>query len=271
MRQNYRPPAAAGRFYPSDAAQLTDLVDNYLEATITGRPRILIVPHAGYIYSGEVAGAAFATASGFDTVILLGVSHHFHFNDVRLSSVERWTTPLGDVPLNQAVIAKLLEHHTLFQVNETAHGPEHGLEVQLPFLQRQLPDAVVVPILLSHLSNEALPEVAESLLQILDEKTLLVISSDLSHYPPPNEAERIDAATIQTILNNDLGAFEKQLQMPIQSSVSGLVTCACGSLAIKVGMSIATKSGPNKVHLLRYANSGTLSGAVGYAGIAYFS
>lgn len=271
MSTKYRQPVAAGTFYPKDCVQLTRLADNYLKGAFTGRPLILIVPHAGYVYSGAVAGAAFVTASDFDTVILVGVSHHCYFSDARLSAVDSWVTPLGEVTLNQAVITKLLEHHPIFQTDESVHAPEHGLEVQVPFLQRQLPGCTIVPVLLSHLSPEACQQVAAGLISVLEERTLLVISSDLCHYPIPDDAEWIDGMTIQAILRNDMTAFDCQLQLPVQRTIRGLETCACGSLAIKIGMSIAATYNLGNGHLLHYANSGTPSGAVGYAAIGYLS
>lgn len=273
MSTSVRRPAVAGSFYPAGPVQLEKMVDNFLkpDSMTQGRPRILIVPHAGYVYSGAVAGAAFATASEFDTVLLLGVSHHYHFSDACLSAATVWQTPLGEILLNQDVIARLLEHHPIFVVNEGVHRPEHGLEVELPFLQRQLPECTIIPILLSRLSADALQHVCDGIFKVADDKTLIVISSDLSHYPAPEDAERVDAATIQAIVDNDLVALEEQLQIPGRHTVSGLVTSACGALAIKGGMQIAEAWGLGKGQLLRYANSGTPSGAVGYAAIAYFS
>jgi AmmeMemoRadiSam system protein B len=268
MRKIGRPPAVAGTFYPQDAVQLARMVDIYLKPVVAFQPLLLIVPHAGYVYSGDVAGAAFGSASDVDRVILVGVSHNHAFTDVRLSAVESWQTPLGNVMLNRSIISRLLDRYPIFRIDEAVHRREHGLEVQLPFLQRQLPDSTIVPILLSHLAPDGLEQFVEAVLTLLERRTLLVISSDLSHYPMPDDAERVDGMTIQKILDNDIAAFDRHLQLPARHTIPGLATCACGALAIKAGMLIASRL-QLEGQLLRYANSGTASGAVGYAAIAY--
>jgi len=197
-----RPPAVAGRFYPSDPPALKRMVDDYLaKAKVDGPPpKALIAPHAGYIYSGLVAATAYAplvaARETISQVVLLGPAHRVFVRGLAASSAERFETPLGTVPLDRAAIDRTL---TLPQVSisDAAHAEEHSLEVQLPFLQVVLDEFKLVPFVVGDASPEEVAEVLELLWS--GPETLIVVSSDLSHYHDYATAHRLDTATSKAI------------------------------------------------------------------------
>ena len=197
-----RAPAVAGSFYPAEAPALQAMVEGCLAAAqaATAAPRALIAPHAGYVYSGPVAGTAYAQLAALRfrvrRVLLFGPSHRVGFEGLAASGASAFETPLGQVPLDPEALDRAL---ALPQVRrlEAAHALEHSLEVQLPFLQRVLREFTLVPLAVGDASGEAVAEVMECLWQ--DDETLVVVSSDLSHYLPYEEARRVDAATTRAI------------------------------------------------------------------------
>ena len=198
-----RRPAVAGLFYPAEPGELAAAVRACLRAAAPAAgppPRALIAPHAGYVYSGEIAGSAYARLAPLRgkvrRVVLIGPSHHVPFRGLAVPSADAFATPLGDVPVDRAAVERLLE---LPQVEERddAHAREHSLEVQLPFLQEVLGAFALVPLAAGDASAE---EVAEVLELLFDEPgTLVVVSSDLSHYHDYATARRLDAATSRAI------------------------------------------------------------------------
>lgn len=197
-----RKPAVAGRFYPADPLQLRDAVDNYLRAAVPSGniPKAIIVPHAGYIYSAPVAATAYArlapAAERVRRVVLIGPSHQVAFRGLAVSRAHAYSTPLGDVEVDRDAIAQLLQLPFVEYV-EQAHTLEHSLEVHLPFLQEVFRDFKLVPIV----AGEAEPSQVASLLELLwgGDETLLVISSDLSHYHDYATAQRLDRDTSRLI------------------------------------------------------------------------
>lgn len=197
-----RHPAVAGQFYPADAARLRHLVEEYLEEASTDGelPRAIIAPHAGYIYSGPIAASAYAplrpARDKIRRVLLLGPAHRVPVRGLAASSAAAFATPLGEVPLDRDAIRRLL---ALPQVHlqDDAHAPEHGLEVHLPFLQTVLADFQLVPLVVGEASPSA---VAEVLAQFAaDPETLIVVSSDLSHYQDYDTACYLDRETSNAI------------------------------------------------------------------------
>lgn len=197
-----RPPAVAGQFYPAEAARLRSQIEQYLQAAAeSGQvPRAIIVPHAGYVYSGPIAASAYAYLrpgrQQIRRVLLLGPAHHVPVRGLAASSADAFATPLGAVPLDRDAIDHLLELPQV-HIQDEAHAPEHGLEVHLPFLQMVLADFQLIPLIV----GEAAPEVvAEVLAQYADDShTLIVVSSDLSHYQDYDRACYLDRATSQSI------------------------------------------------------------------------
>jgi MEMO1 family protein len=197
-----RNPAVAGMFYPADAHELDKMVSAYLaEAKTSGHsPKAIIAPHAGYIYSGPVAASAYAhLVEAHDTikrVVLLGPAHRVAFSGLAVSSADAFATPLGTIPVDKPAIGKILQLPQV-QVLDEAHALEHSLEVHLPFLQKVLDDFTLVPLAV----GEAVPEEVGEVLETLwgGPETLIVISSDLSHYYNYEVAKRLDNATSRAI------------------------------------------------------------------------
>lgn len=197
-----RKPAVAGRFYPADPRQLHDALDAYLQAADHGDkvPKAMIVPHAGYIYSGPVAATAYArlapAAQRIRRVVLIGPSHQVAFRGLAVSRAHAYSTPLGDVPVDQEAIAELLQF-PFIEYLEQAHTLEHSLEVHLPFLQTVLDAFKLIPIV----AGDAEPAQVASVLERLwgGDETLLVVSSDLSHYHDYATARQRDHETSRLI------------------------------------------------------------------------
>ena len=273
MMTGTRLPAVAGAFYPDTPARLSTMVARMLDAEEEAEvPRILIAPHAGYVYSGPVAGAGFARVGRPSRVILLGVSHRHRFEHVAASGMARWQTPLGTVDVDRTMTDALVDASPLFTIDDDVHRQEHGLEVELPFLQTMLEDFRIVPLLLGGEQDDLVQRVSAVLAARMDETTLLLVSSDLSHYPTQADAERIDRATIRAILSLDPAQFKQAISNP--AGIPGLATRACGAAAIRVALHIARRLGMTHARLFDYRNSGDMGGdpqsVVGYASIGVF-
>ena len=206
MTNFIRQPAVAGMFYPGDKAELHLSIGTYLKEAVQKYtepqevPKAIIVPHAGYIYSGPVAASAYArllpAKDQIHRVILLGPSHQVPFRGLASSSATHFVTPLGQIPLDRQVIEKLETLPQVVQLDE-AHALEHSLEVHLPFLQEVLTDFSLVPLVVGDTRPE---EVAEALEAVWNgPETLIVISSDLSHYHDYATAQKMDEATSRAI------------------------------------------------------------------------
>lgn len=257
-----RAPAVAGVFYASDKQQLQADIQSAISASrsvcLKHPPKALIVPHAGYAYSGQVAASAFAAlrpwADHYRRVVLIGPAHSLPFRGMAIPECGTFTTPLGSIPLDAQSLDELAKFSGVCRL-EAAHEQEHCLEVELPFLQTVLSDFVLVPILVG-LCDPA--EVALILRALwYGPETLIVVSSDLSHYQPYAEANTEDHATIERILNGEIAIQPDQ---------------ACGALPISGLLQIAREKGL-RAQLLDYRNSGDTSGdksrVVGYASFAF--
>ncbi len=217
-----RPAAVAGIFYPGSAAELSSTVDAFLKdaATNEAAPKALVAPHAGYIYSGPVAASAYArlknAASPITRVVLLGPSHRVPFYGLAVPSAEYFETPLGRVHLDRDAIAHILAQN-LVQEMDMAHAQEHSLEVQIPFLQKTLGDFELVPIVVGQAEPTETAAVIEALWG--GPETLIVVSSDLSHYLDYASAKEIDAVTsraIESLHGEQIGYEQACGRMPIQ-------------------------------------------------------
>lgn len=258
-----RPPAVAGMFYPGDAESLAAEIDVMLAGAVPseptfGVPKALIVPHAGYIYSGPIAARAYALLAPLggriQRVVLLGPCHRVAVRGLAVSSAGAFATPLGNVALDQEAIAAVL---ALPQVipHDAAHAEEHSLEVQLPFLQEVLGSFRLVPLAVGYASTDEVAEVIDLLWG--GPETLIVVSSDLSHYHGYADARRLDRATVDAILHLHLLDDHEQ---------------ACGATPINGLIEAARRHGLRPT-LLDLRNSGDTAGdksrVVGYASIAF--
>ncbi len=226
---NIRQPAVSGLFYPDDPATLRRMLSDFLtDAPVDGGepPKAIIAPHAGYIYSGPVAASVYARlAAGHQRitrVVLLGPSHRVPFYGLAVSAADAYRTPLGDIPIDRRSVELALELAQVVQL-DTAHANEHSLEVQLPFLQLLLDKFELVPLVVGDATAEEVAEVLERLWG--GPETLIVISSDLSHYHDYATAQRMDRATSDSIVTlhpERLGSEDACGRIP----VSGLLRLA---------------------------------------------
>lgn len=252
-----RVPAVAGLFYPADVYQLSNVVDGYLSqasSTLTPRPHMMVVPHAGYQYSAAVAAAAYKKLLPFQNeikkVILIGPSHRVALRGAALSTAAQFSTPLGTLPTDEEITAKLAEIPG-FGYNDKAHAEEHSLEVQLPFLQKVLGKKfTIVPLVYGQIDPADLAAALAPYLSRND--TLLVFSADLSHYLDYNTAKAIDGRTVEMV----------DLQQELESHQS------CGATGINAALQLAKKFA-FQPRLMDMANSGDVTGerdsVVGYA------
>jgi len=204
MHKTVRTPAVAGMFYPAEAPALKTAVETLLETVIpiplTTLPKAIIAPHAGYVYSGAIAASAYtrlmALRDKVERVILLGPSHRVPFIGLAASSATCFATPLGEVPLDQQAVSALLSLPEV-TIRDHAHQNEHSLEVQLPFLQTIFDEFKIVPLLV----GDARPQQVAAALDKLwgGEETVIIVSSDLSHYHDYDTARRMDKRTSQAI------------------------------------------------------------------------
>jgi len=259
-----RAPAVAGMFYPADAASLDDEIATCLSAdaspdVASGLLKALIVPHAGYVYSGGIAGQAYRrlrpSAGRIRRVVLLGPCHRVAVRGLAAPGAQAFATPLGDIPLDRAALDGLAD---LPQVvpSDAAHAQEHSLEVQLPFLQSVLGRFELVPLAVGEATVAEVAEVLERLWG--GDETLIVISSDLSHFHAYREARSIDGATAERILAlEQLTSFEQ----------------ACGALPINGLLAVARRRGL-RIERVAQCNSGDTAGdkgrVVGYASFALY-
>jgi MEMO1 family protein len=261
-----RKAAVAGGFYPLEKRGIESHIENYLSEAkstqIPGNLRGLVVPHAGYVYSGPIAAYGYKLLSShqknIQKIILLGPSHHAGFYGAAEAGFDVWETPIGKVKAGK--ISDLLENPDpdLFPIYPEAHIPEHCLEVQLPFLQMAMKkEFTIFPLLICEIDPGKL---ALALRNAIDEKTLVIASSDLSHYHPYEKAMKIDAIANDAIPRLDIQKFEEYGD-------------ACGKLPILTLMHLAKLNGWTG-KFLDYRNSGDTAGdkdrVVGYGCFAFY-
>lgn len=279
-----RKPAAAGSFYPEDKNGLKNMITNFLgraTVSIDGEICGLIVPHAGYIYSGQTASYAYKLLQNknFDIVILLGAGHYVTIKTAAIYSSGKFLTPLGEVEIDNEFTKKLLETKH-FENSPQAHQPEHSLEVQLPFLQMVLKKFKIVPILMNNEDLNLCKTVGVTLGEIIQDykkmgvKILLIISTDLSHYPPSGVATYVDSILISNIENFEVESIFYNSIKFLQSQVAGLSTTACGEAALISGLYTLKTIGAKGNQVLAYANSGQLpfgdyNKSVGYVSMVF--
>lgn len=257
-----RRPAVADRFYPGDAETLSRMLDDFMAEAKTAppRPKALIVPHAGYIYSGPIAATAYATLADardrITKVVLLGPSHRVPLRGLATSDANAFETPLGQVALDRSAIERALSHPAV-RIMDEAHAFEHSLEVQLPFLQKALSAFSLAPFVV----GDARPEDVAAVLDLLwgGDETLIVISSDLSHYMSYETAQRLDTATscaIEALRPEEIGEHQ-----------------ACGRIPVK-GLLEAAKRRGLRAATLDLRSSGDTAGprdqVVGYGAYGFY-
>ncbi len=263
----------AGRFYPEDQVELLDLISELLkrqpEPILAKKPRVLIVPHAGYQYSGLIAANGFRQLQGYhyDGVVVVGFTHRVQFEGSSVDTREAYETPLGLLPVDREAVALLQAYPGIRHVEEMHELDEHSLEVELPFLQVVLGRFKLVPILMGTANAEDARRLAEALIALTKiGDYLFVFSTDLSHYHSYDQAMSIDEGTVNAIVSETPQAVHRLFN---QGQLE-----ACGRGPIVTSLFLAAKLGYLKRQLLYYANSGDTAGnpssVVGYSAIAMF-
>jgi AmmeMemoRadiSam system protein B len=292
MKNSKRLPAVAGSFYPGDSDELFEVIHGCFTHPIgpgtfpssaippkkTDRVECLVVPHAGYVYSGPVAAHSYKVASDFfrsragkKSVIIVGPNHYGIGSGVSVSPADYWLTPLGEVAVDQELSHALQKKCDLIDMDEIAHSREHSIEVQLPFLQAisgKERDWSFVPIALMLQDMKTAEQLGEAIYEIASDSSaslLLLASSDLTHYESQGDASRKDKLLLGKASKLDTTGFYSTLQRNAITS--------CGYGAIASVMEVARKLGRSKGELLKYATSGAVTGdnssVVGYPSMRF--
>jgi MEMO1 family protein len=262
-----RAPAVAGQFYPQHAAALATTLDRLIPPVAANVPAYgVMVPHAGYVYSGQVAGKTFARAAIPNEVVILGPNHHGTGHPLAVFPGGDWEMPLGKVPIAQALTGAILAACPKAAADSEAHQFEHSLEVQVPFLQTLVPELAIAAICIGRAGLDALLALGDGLavaLRTRPVRPLLVASTDMTHYESGETARRKDHLALQRVLALDPEGLYR--------TVGEQHISMCGVLPTVVMLRAALALGATRAELVAYANSGDVTGdqrqVVGYAGV----
>ncbi len=268
-----RTPVVANMFYPGDRNRLEDQLNSFVRQVPEPRKAVAaICPHAGYVYSGAVAGAVFSQVSIPDAVVILGPNHRGVGARVALAGSGTWDMPFGPISINEelaALILKASPSRPRIEDDPAAHAVEHSIEVQVPFLQFLRPDVTMVPIGLSHLDYPACEELGEALVRAVrdyNREVLLVASTDMTHYEPQNKAKSKDQLAIDRILDLDPEG--------LYNTVSQQGISMCGVIPTTIVLAACRALGATEAELVQYSTSGDITGdyaeVVGYAGLVVY-
>ncbi len=280
--RDVRIPAMAGTFYPASGTELSKQIDSYLQEikkqNVNGKIIGIVSPHAGYVYSGQIAAHAYKQIQdeSYDVVVLMGNAHRVGFTGASIDGVEAYQTPLGNVPVDMELARKLVSEKNDVEIDSTPHIDEHSLEVQVPFLQKVLKKPFkILPILFGYRHGRAFSYLIQKLPEHLEGKKALVIAStDLTHFPKYQDACRIDRKTAEAIASMDPQTVIQIEAEEMRKSTPGLECVLCGSTATRAVMEISKILGADQGELFQYANSGdiveeTRDRVVGYAAIGF--
>ncbi len=277
--EKIRAAAVAGSFYPANPAELTRMMDDYL-ARVTDAPTgsrliALIAPHAGYVYSGPVAAYSYALLKGrrYQRVVVIAPSHVVPFDYASVYDGDGYATPLGGIRVDKALAKKLAaENPRLVRLSSQGHAPtdgqaEHSLEVQLPWLQRTLGEFTLVPVIMGEQSYAASRALGVALAKLVGPETLIVASSDLSHFHTYEQASAMDRKTLAAVEDWDYLSLSRNLEQGMWE--------ACGGAPIVATMMAAERLGATRAAVLKYANTGDVTGdrsrVVGYGAAALWA
>lgn len=264
-----RPPAVAGRFYPSDPRELAAEIDLFAPADTPKTPALgCLVPHAGYMYSGHVAGEVYASLQIPSRCILLGPRHFPRGSSMAILTEGAWLTPFGEAPIDSRLASQLARAAPLLREDPVAHEGEHSLEVQIPFLQRLVPHFQFVPVVLASDRFQALEDLGRAVAQVISaqrERVLVIASSDMNHYESDVVTREKDRKAIDRILALD--------PRGLYDTVRNETISMCGYGATVAALVALIQLGAKQPNLIRYATSGDITGdrdeVVGYAGMAF--
>jgi AmmeMemoRadiSam system protein B/AmmeMemoRadiSam system protein A len=276
-----RPPAVAGTFYPREPAKLEAAVKAFLADAVPARgerPVALVLPHAGYIYSGQIAADGWRQAAGqaYDLVVILGTNHTTRgFSGISVYPGAGFRTPLGVARVDTATAAALLAMGGAIVADPRVHEREHSIEVQVPFAQVVLPGVRILPVIVGTEDPLLLARFVQSLARVLAGRhALIVASSDLSHYPDHEGSIAADRAVLHAVARMDAAGMQQVAAAQLRAGHRGLETCACGEGAILVAMGAARALGARRGIVLSQANSGDVpvgdpARVVGYGAVMF--
>ncbi len=278
--RSVREPVVMGSFYPAESQTLQNEVDAYLHPAaslnIQGRIVALMVPHAGYAFSGKIAGVGWGTQKHgrVDTVYVIGTAHRMQSSGAAVWIGDAFRTPLGEYAVDRQAVQALLQMCPNIHNQPEAWSQEHSVEVQVPFLQRVLPNAKLVPLIMGPSTPEQIASVARALVrQAEGRQVLLVASTDLSHYPRGQDAARVDHALLGSLATLNVVQFQRTDAEWMGKGIPQLDCTVCGKEALEVVMQVAKSQGAIRAQVLQYTHSGEVSGqqdrVVGYAALAF--
>ncbi|MCK4553999.1 AmmeMemoRadiSam system protein B [Candidatus Parcubacteria bacterium] len=261
--QNIRQPAVAGQFYPADADNLKFKIEKYLSAAeeqkVEGIIKAIMVPHAGYVFSAPVAAYSYKQLQGkkIRTAVIICNSHTAYFEGIAIDESDAWQTPLGLVEVDRELAKKLVKSDNIIKHNSNVHEDDHTLEVQLPFLQTVLADQFkIVPILFGNAHDDSYKKLAKALADNLGEDDIVVISTDMSHYPAYEDANKIDSQTLEMIKSADILKLESHIKEVESQNIPNEQTVLCGIDGVKTVIELYNLLSWNRIEILKYANSG---------------
>ena len=255
-----RAPVVAGSFYPSNTKELSRELDILIKDAKSFPKKdvqAIIVPHAGYVFSANVAATAYKTLhKKYKNIFIIGSSHHVNFNGVSLFTQGDYITPLGKVKVNQTLVTELMKKNTFMTYQPEAHTSEHTIEVQLPFLQNIYGDSFqIVPIIMATSELDTIRKTADALQPYFNDENLFIISTDLSHYPSYSDAKVVDMRLFHAIQTNSTKNFLNAIKENEKSHIKNLQTSACGWSSVLTLLNL-TKNRAFSYQLLEYKNSG---------------
>jgi len=274
-----RLPAVAGQFYENDYSKLSRNIKQLFDSAQppeSDNVIAVISPHAGYIYSGQVAASAFNQIKPdkkFENIFIIGTSHTSHFDGASIYNSGNYITPIGEVNVNISLASELIKKHDCFTIDDDSHVLEHSLEVQLPFLQYRLQhDFKIIPIIIATSSIFTVEKISNALKPYFTQDNLFVISTDFSHYPSYNDAVNTDKDTADAIISNNPKTLIELIGMKQKESLPGLATALCGWSSVLTLMYLTENKDCYNYKKIQYRNSGDVSGdkrrVVGYWAIS---
>ncbi|MDD4355989.1 MAG: AmmeMemoRadiSam system protein B [Smithellaceae bacterium] len=262
-----REPAVAGKFYSDSAPKLRSAIEQFLQDALpvkVKKPVAIIVPHAGYIFSGQICADGFKQVSHekYDVIVILGTNHtNPGFQNISLYPGSGFRTPLGTALIDRSIVSALIKEAPADCTLDTSlHESEHSVEVMVPFIQVIFPEAKIVPAVVGSPDTQMCARFGRALAKVLkNRRALIVTSSDLSHYPSAENADFVDRETLAAVAKLDPGIFQATLKSQANRSIPNLYTSVCGEAPILVTMAAAGALGAARGVVVSYANSGDMS------------
>jgi len=279
LENDVRSPTFAGRFYPDSGPVLRLAIQKFMEDAVPARvkdPVAIIVPHAGYIYSGQICADGYEQVSGrsYDTVVILGTNHtNPGFGKISVFSGDGYRTPLGIAEVDKRMASALAAADSDCVLEDLVHVREHSVEVQVPFVQVLFPKARIVPVIVGTQDADACSRFGRALANVVKgSRTLIVASTDLSHYPDAKDAAAVDKETLAAVVTLDAVVLHEKIKSLMNRQVPNLDTCACGEGPIMAAMTAAKALGATGGTVVSYLNSGDVpvgerTRVVGYAAV----